>query len=737
MRVDGFTAEPGTIASREEFRGTGGSLYFLQRQDLLAGSERVRIEYRDRASGLVTATLSLTPGIDYDIDYLQGRLLLTEPLNATREDDLLVRDGAIQGDEAYLVVRYEYTPGFDEIDALSTGAQGHYWFGERVKVGLTANSNDEGDVDSGLEAEDVTVRISSDSWFKLQGAQTEGLIGNVVQSGDGGFGFSGYDDASFAGAEAGGYRADVSLGLDDFFDRSRGRVTLYSQSLDGGYAAPGLQTLTDTENYGGTFQMPMTERLSLRAKSDHRGADLGLTASANELNVAYELTDHWGVATGVRMDERRDDSPIVPLTQEQGARTDAVVQVGYDSKRRWSTYGFVQDTVSIDGDREENGRVGTGGSYRIAERVKIDAEVSNGDLGAGGKVRTNYLHNDRTTLYLNYALENERTDNGFLGTRGSEGNTVAGVKTRLSDSTSVYLEERYQSSAAFSSGLTHSTGISLAPTERLNLGASTDFGTLRNAVTGAETQRQAAGFRVGYGFSALQLSSGVEYRTDETEQPDLTFNTRETWLLRNNFKWQLSDAARLLGKLNHAESVSSLGMFYDGGYTEAVLGYAFRPVRNDRLNTLMKYTYFYNVPTTEQLTQRSIAAEFVQKSYVGAVDMTYDLTPAWSIGGKYAHRRGELSLSRDNPEFFDNTADLFIIRTDFRFIKNWEGLVEARVLEMPDLSDKRSGALVVVSRYLNPHFKIGVGYNFTDFSDDLTDLSFDHRGTFLSLTGAM
>jgi hypothetical protein len=43
------------------------------------------------------------------------------------------------------------------------------------------------------------------------------------------------------------------------------------------------------------------------------------------------------------------------------------------------------------------------------------------------------------------------------------------------------------------------------------------------------------------------------------------------------------------------------------------------------------------------------------------------LTPTWSIGGKYAHRRGELSLSRDNPEFFDNTADLFVLRTDFRF----------------------------------------------------------------------
>ena len=108
-------------------------------------------------------------------------------------------------------------------------------------------------------------------------------------------------------------------------------------------------------------------------------------------------------------------------------------------------------------------------------------------MGAGGKIGTNYLHNDRTTLYLNYALENERTDNGLLATRGSEGNTVAGVKTRLSDSTSVYLEERYRNSA-YTSGLTHSTGISLAPTERMNLGASTDIGTLRDALTGAETR---------------------------------------------------------------------------------------------------------------------------------------------------------------------------------------------------------------------------------------------------------
>ena len=95
---------------------------------------RVRVELRDRVSGLVTGVVNLTPGIDYDIDYLQGRLLLSEPLASTADDHLLIRDGGLRGDDAYLVVRYEYSPGFDELDALSVGGQGHYWFGERVKV---------------------------------------------------------------------------------------------------------------------------------------------------------------------------------------------------------------------------------------------------------------------------------------------------------------------------------------------------------------------------------------------------------------------------------------------------------------------------------------------------------------------------------------------------------------------------------------------------------------------------
>ena len=42
-----------------------------------------------------------------------------------------------------------------------------------------------------------------------------------------------------------------------------------------------------------------------------------------------------------------------------------------------------------------------------------------------------------------------------------------------------------------------------------------------------------------------------------------------------------------------------------------------------------------------------------------------------------------------------------------------------------------------MSRYLGDHLKLGLGYNFTDFSDDLTDLNFDHQGVFLNITGSL
>ena len=308
---------------------------------------------------------------------------------------------------------------------------------------------------------------------------------------------------------------------------------------------------------------------------------------------------------------------------------------------------------------------------------------------------------------------------------------IYGEKRKLSDSSSVYVEERYQDGGSMS-GLTHATGINLVTKERWNFGGSAEFGKLRDSQTSAETNRKAAGIRLGYGREKIQFSSAVEYRRDDAEQPDTTLTKRTLLLFRNNFKLQLTPDWRMIGKLDHSVSNSSLGEFFGGGYTEAVVGYAYRPVLHDRLSALVKYTYFFNVPTTDQFTAQNTAAEFIQKSHVGSLDLTYDLTAKWSIGGKYAHRLGEISLDRDQPQFFDSPAQLGVLRMDWRFTTGWESMAEVRMLELPDISQRQSGALAAIYRYIGKNLKVGAGYNFTDFSDDLTDLKYNHKGVFFN-----
>ena len=60
-----------------------------------------------------------------------------------------------------------------------------------------------------------------------------------------------------------------------------------------------------------------------------------------------------------------------------------------------------------------------------------------------------------------------------------------------------------------------------------------------------------------------------------------------------------------------------------------------------------------------------------------------------------------------------------------------------RMLDLPDQDQRKAGAVLTFYQYLGEHFKVGIGYNFTDFSDDPTDLTYDDHGVFFNLVGSM
>ena len=113
----------------------------------------------------------------------------------------------------------------------------------------------------------------------------------------------------------------------------------------------------------------------------------------------------------------------------------------------------------------------------------------------------------------------------------------------------------------------------------------------------------------------------------------------------------------------------------------------------------------------------------------------YDITQRWSIGGKYAYRLGQISADRVTPEFFKSRASLHIVRADWHFVHEWDVLVEGRVLDLPDAQDRLSGMLLGVYRHVGNNIKLGLGYNFSKFSDDLTDLGYKHQGLFINVIG--
>ena len=69
------------LPAYEELRATGGSLYYLGSTPVAEGSEALRVEVRDGVTGLPLHERHLLRGVDYEIDYAAGRVLLARPLS--------------------------------------------------------------------------------------------------------------------------------------------------------------------------------------------------------------------------------------------------------------------------------------------------------------------------------------------------------------------------------------------------------------------------------------------------------------------------------------------------------------------------------------------------------------------------------------------------------------------------------------------------------------------------------
>ena len=734
--VTAFAADPGTVGSREEFRGTNGTVFYFRNQDIVEGSERLFVEVRDRVSGIVRSRTELIPARDYDFNHIQGRVLLREALPAVSDGVLFVRDAALAGDPVYLVATYEFAPTFIAPSNFTTGGRGEAWLNDHIRIGLNGYRQADEGFEQSLAGGDVTIRLNPETYFKAEAARSNGGGFGELVSGSGGFEF--IDRRQIADAAL-GLRLEGAANLSDIDDGLNGRVSAYFQDREEGFSSPGQLTIGGEalSQYGGAFEIALGKTTTARFKADINDGDIN-DATVVEGGFVKTFWRRLTASVGVRHDDRASTlaggGTASPTLNQEGARTDLAVELGYtpiiddEDDPEWNLRAFGQLSLDHAQTREGNDRIGVGGGYRFSKRAKFDGEVSAGELGLGAKAGVDYQIGDYGSLYLAYTLAAENP-NAF--NTGRLGRVTAGAKTRYTDDISVFAEGRYEYGAG-PTGVTQAYGVDWTPGDRWAYGLSYETGGLVDPIVG-DINRDAITGSISYAADNLRIAGSLEYRDEESSQT----GDRIVWAWRTNLNYQVNEGLRLYAKLNGAVSNERNNSPLDEAeFLEVVGAGAYRPVTHDKLNILLKYTFLEDLPSPAQITATGASVDFAQRSHVFSVDGSYDLNGWLTVGAKVAHRLGQLRLSRDpSAPWFDSSSTFVAGRVDVRFVEGWELLAEARSLNVRQAEDQRIGGLLAIYRQVGDHVKFGVGYNFTDFSDDLTDLSFNEDGVFINVLG--
>ena len=720
-KVSLYAAQPDTLPQRDILRGTGGSVYFLSRQDINGGSETLVIEYVDPVTGRVSSRTTLVEGVDYEIDYIQGVVILTNPLSSTGSSGSLVTTGSGSLD-VNLVVSYEYTPTTGSLDGMAYGGRVEVWATEKLRFGITAMSETTGTADQKMAGADLRYEIGEQSYVEAEIAHTDGPGFGRTLSTDGGLTITPSGIVGATGATA--FRFDSRFKLTDLGLANSGFVGVYGERKGAGFSTLTEDITADQTLVGIEGEVGLSDRLSFGFEAESFRKDGGDKKVEGEVRLAYQIDDTWKVTAGIaHLDKVTLGDPT-----ETGQRTDVAVRVDYRQSEDLSLYALGQVTLSESGGLGDNDRLGVGFDAQVSEKLAVRGEVSGGDKGRGAAFRLTYSPTADNEVYLGYTLDPTRTGAGYDLVGQDDGVIVVGGRYRYSEAVSTYGENTWDLFGQRRS-LTKTYGINYTPDARWTFSGAIESGQVRDSVNG-DFDRDAISFGLAYSADDQTAARArLEYRIEDGVG---LAQDRQTWAFSGGYEYKLNPDWRFLANVDALVSSSDVTSFLDGEYIEASAGYAYRPVDNDRLNLLARYTYLRDLPGADQVSVNGTVNGDLQVSHVFSIDGNYDLSPKLTLGGKYGYRLSQVA-PRGTTVFADETAHLGIVRLDWHVVHKWDILGEARMLYTQQSDTTETGALLAAYRHIGNNAKIGMGYEWGRVSDNPLNIDYTGAGIFLNL----
>lgn len=720
--LDVYAAQPDQLVTRDVFRGTGGSVYFLSGNDVTAGTATVAVEWRDSDTGRVIERQILVEGRDYEVDYIQGVIILTRPLQGSGAGGLI--QGSPGGNVSInLTAQYEYSPVGIEVDGMSYGARGEVWIADNLRLGVTAMSDEVNATDQRSAAVDLRYTLGENSYLQLDYARSEGPGFGQLSSLDGGLtldtetAVAGEGDAVRIAGQAD--FADLGLGTD-------GTIGGYYETRSQGFSTLDYQvtaTTGDETLYGVYLSTAPREGLSYGLTLDRYENTVGDQRTEVGAEIDVQLNDQLRLSAGAEYLEDRKVS-----TGLDGSRLDLGARLTYAINEDTEVYVFGQQAVAADGLDEFN-RYGLGLSRDLANDWTVAGEVSEGTGGLDVRLSAEQQRANNESTYFGYELDAGRALDAGVSQSDNGGKFILGGRRTLSDNLSTFGENVYDVFGSEQS-LTSAYGVEYQASDFLSYSAALNYGQVRDDTNG---NFDRSGLSLGMKYADTDMTARVlgEVRIDDADAASSRADS-ETYIVSADLAYTINPSERLLASLRAARTNADDAADLDGHFIETTLGYALRPVEDERLNMLAMLRYLED--DYGQTVDGVPRAGDVQNSVVVSIEGNYDLNERWTIGGKLGYRWTQSGPDADNLS--DNSAYLAVLNARYHVVNDWDVLLEARQLGAVDAGTAETGLLGAVYKQVGGGTQVGIGYNFSSFSDNLTDLNADDGGAFINIVAS-
>lgn len=491
-------------------------------------------------------------------------------------------------------------------------------------------------------------------------------------------------------------------------------------------------------------KLDVTGRLALTGEySAARDKDGNITndgKATTSVGTIYKLNEQTEIKTTVGASDVFTDTMTKKVAVSGSTQLDenTKLESGVAISDSGSTVSF-GGTSEVDDKTKLTGRVEVGspladqttsltfeGTSEVDARTQTSGKVVVSESASGGDVRavtfgTTKKLSEEVSLVSSQSFGNEKgdlkTNKTYTLARTKDGRKVEGSFARAKSESGTEISQ------------SNIYGLTGEVNENLAVRGAFERGRVQN-FDGTETERSVLSAGLGYvkkdkeTGEELKSSTKVEWRSDKGDQD------KRQYLVSHATEGKVTPEVTFFSKAEFSKTRNITADFTEAQHKEFMIGGAYRPIMHDRLNALGRYTYLEEKSPAGQEDKSDIKEE---RAHVFSVDVIYDFNEHWQISERFAYRIAEEKVS--GFDFSKTHTWLMIQRLNYKVDADWVIGGEFRMLTQQEARDRRSGFLLEVARRLGEFAQLGVGYNLTDFNDDLTNLDYITQGPFVRLTG--